>query len=64
MPDIPNNRDGPHLEAREPSKCLKGQRYRERLVKEAFSFPATRVLKKDSDSAIIPGTEAVCVLAH
>ena len=36
VPDIPNNRDGPHLEAREPSKCLKGQSYGKRLAKEAF----------------------------
>ena len=29
-----NNREGP--QAREPSKCLNGQSYRERLAKEAF----------------------------
>ena len=34
MPDMPNNREGP--QAREPSKCLKEQSYRERLAKEAF----------------------------
>ena len=55
--DVQNNTEGP--QARDPSKCLKGQRYRERLVKEAFSFPATRVLKKDSDRAIT-GTEELC----
>ena len=32
--DAPNNREGP--QAREPSKCLNGQSYRERLAKEAF----------------------------
>jgi len=34
VPDRPNNREGP--QAREPSKCLKRQSYRERLAKEAF----------------------------
>ena len=32
--DILNNREGP--QARETSKCLNGQSYRERLAKEAF----------------------------
>ena len=34
VPNMPNNREGP--QAREPSKCLNGQSYRERLAKEAF----------------------------
>ena len=34
MPDAQNNREGP--QAREPSKCLNRQSYRERLAKEAF----------------------------
>ena len=48
----------------EPSKCLNGQSYRERLAKEDLLSSATRGLKKDSDSAINPVGEAVCVLAH
>ena len=36
----------------------------ERLAKEAFWLPATRGLKKDSDKAITPAVEAVCVPAH
>ena len=32
--DTLNNREGP--QAREPSKCLNGRSYRERLAKEAF----------------------------
>ena len=61
MPDAPNNRGVP--QAREPSKCLNGQSYRERLTKEAFWSPATRGSKK-TDRAITPGAEAVRVLAH
>jgi len=34
VPDMPNSREGP--QAREPSKCLNRQSYRERLPKEAF----------------------------
>ena len=34
MPDAPVNREGPW--AREPSKCLNGQSYGERLAKETF----------------------------
>ena len=62
MPDVPNNREGP--QAREPSKCLNGQSYEERLAKEAFCSPATRGSKKDSDRAITPVAESVCVPAH
>ena len=51
-------------QAIEPSKCLNGQSYREWLDKEAVLSPATRGLKKDSDSTINPVGEAVCVLAH
>ena len=34
VPDELNNGEGP--QAREPSKCLNGQNYGERLAKEAF----------------------------
>ena len=34
VPDTPNNKEGP--QEREPSKCLNGQNYGERLLKEAF----------------------------
>ena len=46
VPDAPNNRGGP--EAREPSECLNGQSYGERLAKEAFCLPGTRGLQRDS----------------
>ena len=62
VPDAPNNREGP--QAREPSKCLNGWSYGERLAKEAFWSPATRVLIKDSDRAMTPAVEAVHVPAH
>ena len=62
MPGTQKNREGP--QAREPSKCLNGRRYGERLAKEAFLPPATRGSTKDSDRAIIPGAEAVHVPAH
>ena len=62
VPDMLNNREGP--QAREPSKVLNGQSYRERLVEEAFCLPAIRGSKKDSDRAITPGVDAVQVLAH
>ena len=53
VPDAPSSREGP--QAREPSKCLNGWSYGERLAKEAFWLPATRGSKKDSDKAITPG---------
>ena len=62
MPDAPNNREAP--QAKEPSKCLNGQSYRERLAKEAFCSPATRGSEKDSDRAITPAVEAAPVLEH
>ena len=62
MPNGLNNREGP--QAREPSKCLNGQSYRERLAKKTFCLPATRGSKKDSDRAITPAAEAVHVPAH
>ena len=34
VPDVPNDRERP--QASEPSKCLNGWSYRERLAKEAF----------------------------
>ena len=62
MPDMLNNREGP--QTREPSKCLKGQSYGERLAKEVFQLPATRGSKNDSGRVITPAAEAVCVPAH
>ena len=67
MPEVPNNREGP--QAREPSKCLNGQKYGERLAKEALLSPATRGAKtnkqtKNSDRAITPAAEAVRVPAY
>ena len=62
MSDALNNREGP--QAREPSKCLNRRSYGERLAKETFLSPATRGLKKDSDKAITPAAEAVCVPAY
>ena len=41
-----------------------GCSYGEGLAKEAFSSPATRHSKKDSDGAITPAAEAVRVSAH
>ena len=57
-----NNREGPQV--REPSKCLNGQSYGERLAKEAFSGQLQEARKKDSDRAITPVAEAVRVPAH
>ena len=62
VPDTLNNREGP--QAREPSKCLNGRSYGERLAKEAFYSPVTRSLTKASDRAITPVAEAVHVPAH
>ena len=61
VPDAWNNREGP--QAREPSKCLNEWSYRERLAKEIFWSPATRGLRKDSDSTVTPVAEAIHVLA-
>ena len=57
-----NNRVGP--QAREPSKCLNGQSYGERLAKKAFWSPATRGSNQDSDRVITPAVKAVCVPAN
>ena len=62
MPDGPNNSKGP--QAREPSKCLNGWSYRERLAKEAFRLPATRGSKKNSDRVITLAAKEVCVPVH
>ena len=51
-------------QARQPSQCLKGPSYGERLDKEAFSSPATRHSTKDSERAITPAAEAACVPGH
>ena len=78
-PDALNYRGGPNPGAplsawcikqqrrtpgKDPSKCLNWQSYRETLAKEAFWLPATRGSNKDSDRAITPAAEAVCVPAH
>ena len=55
-------RGGPHPGG--PSMCLNGWSYGERLVKEAFWWPATRGSKKDSCGAITSAVEAVCVPAQ
>ena len=60
MPDALNNREGP--QAREPSKCLKGRSYGERLAKEA-SLELQDAQKK-TDRAITFVTEAVRFPAH
>ena len=62
MPDTPNNREG--LQPREPSKYLNWRSYGERLAKEAFWLPAIKGSEKDSDRAITPVVEAICVPAH
>ena len=62
MPKGHNNREGP--QAREPSKCLNGWSYRERLAKEAFSSPAIGGSKKDPERGVTPAAEAVHVPAH
>ena len=48
----------------EPSECLSGQSYRERLAKEAFRLPATRGSKKDTEKTMTLAAKAVCVSAH
>ena len=40
------------------ARCLSGQSYGERPAKEAFSSPAARGLKNDSDTAVTPVAEA------
>ena len=62
VPDMLNNREGP--QTREPSKCLNGWSYRERLAKEAFRLPATRGSKKNSDRVITLAAKEVCVPVH
>ena len=62
VPDVLNNREGP--QTREPSKCLNGWSYRERLAKEAFRLPATRGSKKNSDRVITLAAKEVCVPVH
>ena len=51
-------------QAGQPSKCLNGRSYGERLAKEAFWSPAKRGLKKDCDRAITSVAEAVRVPAY
>ena len=45
VPEVPNNREGP--QAREPSKCLNGRSYGERMAKETFWSPAAKGSIKD-----------------
>ena len=52
MPDMPGKREG--LQAKEASKCLNGQKFREGLAKEAYSLSAARGSKEVSDKAITP----------
>ena len=44
MHDAPNNREGP--QAREPSKCLNGQSYRERLAKKVSDHQLQELKKR------------------
>ena len=60
MPDAPN-REGP--QAREPSRCLNGQK-KEKDWPKTPSDRQYKRLEKDSDRATTPGVEAVHVLAH
>ena len=59
MPDAPNNREGP--QAREPSKCLNGQR---KTVQKGLLIASYKRFNKDSDRVITPVMEAVSVPAH
>ena len=47
-----------------PLYVLNRRIYGERLAKEAFGSPATRGSIKDSDGAITPAVEAICVPEH
>ena len=62
VPDAWNNREQP--QATEPFKRLNMGSCGEKLAKEAFWLPATRGLKKDTNRAMTPAMEAVCVSAH
>ena len=50
--------------AREPSKGLNRQSYRERLAKRPSDSQPQGGLKKDSDRAVTPAVEAVCIPAR
>ena len=56
-----NNREGP--QAREPSKCLNGQSYRERLTR-GLLIASYKRLEKKTDRAKAPMVEAVHVPVH
>ena len=62
MPDAPIYRVGP--QAREPSKCLNGWSYGERLAKTGLLIASYKRIRKDSDKAITPVAEAVHVPVH
>ena len=65
MPDVRVYRVGPQPGWRgEALYVSEWASYRERLAKKAFGSPATKGLKKDSDRAMTPAAETVCVPAH
>ena len=61
MPDAPKHREGP--QKREPTKCLKGRSYGERLAKEASDYQLPEAQKK-TDMSITPAAEAAHVSAY
>ena len=63
MPEAlnPNNRERP--QAREPSKCLNGRSYRERLAKEPYDGQLQDA-QKQTHGAVTPAAGAVRVPAH
>ena len=60
MPDAPKHR-GP--QKGEPTKCLKGRSYGERLDKEASDYQLPEAQKK-TDMSITPAAEAAHVSVH
>ena len=59
MPDLPNNREG--SQAREPSKCLNGQR---KTGQKGLLIASYKRFNKHFDRVITPAMEAVSVPAH
>ena len=57
VPEPLSNMEGP--QKREPSKCLNGQSYRERLGIEVSELPPTRAWKKTLIGQLPPVAEAV-----
>ena len=62
VPDMWNNREGP--QAKDPSKCLNWWELRRKSGQRGLLITGYKRLKKDSDRAITPAMEAVCVPAH